>query len=269
MWYILLIFIILILLTLLLIEHSLKIKNKKELLEYLQKEEGKFKRELTQNIAHELKTPVTTIQGYLETLIHIPHIPEEKRRFFIERSYSQAIRLANLVNDISTLNKTEAKKIPADFKYISVSQIIEEVVSDTALQREEKAQSLTLKLNDEIEIQGDYSLIYSLFRNLSDNATAYSGEHSQITIECTKEDKAHYHFSFSDNGVGIPENKIERIFERFYRVDKGRSRTSGGTGLGLAIVKNAVLFHGGTISVKNRAEGGLEFLFTLSKKMNG
>ena len=106
---------------------------------------------------------------------------------------------------------------------------------------------------------------YSIFRNLTDNAIAYAGVGTKITIDCYLEDDNYYYFSFSDNGVGVPEEHLNRLFERFYRVDKGRSRKLGGTGLGLAIVKNAVLFHKGEIWVKNGSNGGLNILFSLRK----
>ena len=115
-----------------------------------------------------------------------------------------------------------------------------------------------------VEIEGNPSLIGSIFRNLADNASAYSGG-SDIYIRLLDDTAEEYRISFADNGVGVGEEHLPHLFERFYRVDKGRSRKMGGTGLGLAIVKHAVLFHGGTISVHNRKEGGLEFIFTLKK----
>lgn len=114
------------------------------------------------------------------------------------------------------------------------------------------------------------SMIYSIFRNLIDNAIAYAGKGATVSISLQEvpDDTRHrglstYHFSFSDNGPGVPDEHLSRIFERFYRVDKGRSRRLGGTGLGLAIVKNAVISHGGTITAHNRQGGGLEFEFTI------
>ena len=108
-------------------------------------------------------------------------------------------------------------------------------------------------------------MLYSIFRNLIDNAIAYAGKGTVIKISCFRADEQYYYFTFADNGTGVPDEHLSRIFERFYRVDKGRSRKLGGTGLGLAIVKNAVALHGGTISARNAQGGGLEFVFKLQR----
>ena len=125
--------------------------------------------------------------------------------------------------------------------------------------------TITNTLGNTLPIMGDASMIYSIFRNLIDNAIAYSGEGTAIVIRCV-EDKDWYHFRLSDNGTGIPEEHIPHIFERFYRVDKGRRRTFGGTGLGLAIVKNAVMLHGGNITASAMPGGGVEFAFSLKRR---
>ena len=148
---------------------------------------------------------------------------------------------------------------------VNLSKIVENILNEVALGLEEKHITVVNKLPSEVILTGSSSLLYSIFRNLTDNAIAYAGNDIQITINCFREDEKFYYFSFSDTGVGVPEEHLNRLFERFYRVDKGRSRKLGGTGLGLAIVKNAVLFHGGTIFAKNMPKGGLEFVFTLKK----
>lgn len=230
-----------------------------------EEEQARLKRQLTQNIAHELKTPVSSIQGYLETIISNPNIPQENVRVFLERSYAQSNRLTFLLRDISVLTRMDEAPELVEKEQVNLSKIVENILNEVALGLEEKHITVVNKLPSEVILTGSSSLLYSIFRNLTDNAIAYAGNNIQITINCFREDEKFYYFSFSDTGVGVPEEHLNRLFERFYRVDKGRSRKLGGTGLGLAIVKNAVLFHGGTIFAKNMPKGGLEFVFTLKK----
>jgi two-component system OmpR family sensor kinase/two-component system phosphate regulon sensor histidine kinase PhoR len=143
--------------------------------------------------------------------------------------------------------------------------VISDVLNDVHLQIEQKECKVLHNFQPNILIQGNRSLLYSIFRNLLDNTLAYAGENISIDISCYREDEQFYYFSFSDNGVGVAEEHLNRLFERFYRVDKGRSRKQGGTGLGLAIVKNAVIYHRGTISAKCVPTGGLSFIFSLRK----
>ncbi|MBP5259358.1 MAG: two-component sensor histidine kinase [Paludibacteraceae bacterium] len=228
-------------------------------------EQNLLKRQLTQNISHELKTPVSSIQGFMETLLNNPDMDEEKKQFYIQRCYSQASRLTNLLQDISTLNKLdEASDIFAK-EPVNLTDIIHSVLGDVELQLQEKGFSVETDLPEQLPIQGNTSLLYSIFRNLIDNSLHYAGENIHLTISCYRTDETFYYFAVSDNGVGVDEAHLARLFDRFYRVDKGRSRKLGGTGLGLAIVKNAIAFHQGRISAKPHQGGGLEFLFTLRK----
>lgn len=232
-----------------------------------QEEESRMKRQLTQNVAHELKTPVSSIQGYLETILSNPDLAPEKRQFFIERCYSQSTRLTGLLRDISVLNRLDEASDMFDLAEINISRLIGEIENECSKDMSDKQIESKLILPGNPIVYGNYSLLYSIFHNLYDNAIAYAGNNITITINCYKEDPKYYYFSFADNGIGISEEHINRIFERFYRVDKGRSRKVGGTGLGLSIVKNGVNFHKGQILAKNRPEGGLEFLFTIKKRI--
>ena len=232
-----------------------------------QEEESRMKRQLTQNVAHELKTPVSSIQGYLETIISNPELTPDKRQFFLERCYSQSTRLTGLLRDISVLNRLDEASEMFDLSDINIPKLIVEIQKECSKEMEEKQITSEVILPGDPTIHGNYSLLYSIFRNLYDNAIAYAGEGSQITVNCYKEDPKFYYFSFADNGVGISEEHINRIFERFYRVDKGRSRKVGGTGLGLSIVKNGVNFHKGQISAKSSPGKGVTFFFTLKKKL--
>ena len=231
-----------------------------------EEEQVRLKRQLTQNIAHELKTPVSSIQGYLETIVSNENLPHEKMEVFLERCYAQSNRLTRLLRDISVLTRMDEAANMIDMEKVDISVLVATIVNEVALELEEKHITVVNTLRPRIQLRGNYSLLYSIFRNLMDNAIAYAGTHIRINISCFREDENFYYFSFADTGVGVAPEHLNRLFERFYRVDKGRSRKLGGTGLGLAIVKNAVLIHGGTISAKNNQGGGLEFVFTLAKE---
>ena len=232
---------------------------------FLQLEKTKrYKQELTHNISHELKTPVTGIRGYLETLLQQDSIDKEQSRFFIERAYAQSLRLSAIVNDISILNKIEEAGDKFEFEKINIFRCIKEIESDLAFKLEEKGIRFTIDVTPQLEIEGNYLLIYSLFKNLADNSIEHAGEGFEITIKEIGTSGGEVFFTYYDTGKGIPEDHIHRVFERFYRVDKGRSRKSGGSGLGLSIVKNSVILHKGKISVRNRINGGLQFDFTLA-----
>ena len=225
----------------------------------------RLKRQLTQNIAHELKTPVSSIRGYLETITENPGIDETTRKDFMERCLAQSARLSNLISDITLLSKIDEASNSFSAEDINIYDLVEGIHRDTELQLKQKNMTMLVLISPTVIVYGNQQLIYSIFRNLTDNAIAYAGEGTTITVQCSKEDEKLYYFNFSDNGVGVPPENLPRLFERFYRVDKGRSRRLGGTGLGLAIVKNAVILHGGTIEAKISQTGGLEFDFTLAR----
>lgn len=225
----------------------------------------RLKRQLTQNIAHELKTPVSSIRGYLETIIDNPDMDDKTKADFMERCYDQSGRLSNLISDITMLSKIDDASGSFTTEHIDTSSLLEGIRNDVELQLDNKKMKFLILVAPKTFVNGNQLLLYSIFRNLTDNAIAYAGEGTTITVQCPKEDSNKYWFIFSDNGAGVSEEHLPHLFERFYRVDKGRSRKLGGTGLGLAIVKNAVLIHGGSISVKIGRAGGLEFRFSLPK----
>lgn len=245
-------------------------------LQSTRREQDMLKRQLTQNIAHELKTPVASIQGYLETILDNPNINDQMREQFLARCYAQSQRLTSLLHDISTLNRMDDAPEMTSTENVNISQMVQNIQKETALQLQQKHMTFNNLLPDNIVVRGNQSLLYSVFRNLTDNAIAYAGEGTAITLTAQRPGadlvgsdisdeggSAKWAFIFADNGVGVPAEHLPRLFERFYRVDKGRSRKMGGTGLGLAIVKNAVLLHGGTIRVSQNEGGGLKFEFTL------
>ena len=229
-----------------------------------EQERNRLKRQLTNNINHELKTPVASIQVCLETLLSGINLSEEKRQELIERCYANNDRLRRLLNDVSLITRMEDGSAPIGKERVVINDIIDEVAKELEMLPEDERLLLHTDFSDEVIIDGNPSLIGSIFRNLTENAIAYS-EGRNIYISLLENNEKLCRIRFEDDGKGVEQKHLPHLFERFYRVDKGRSRQKGGTGLGLAIVKHAVQFHGGTITVTNRPNGGLRFEFTLSK----
>ncbi len=229
-----------------------------------EQERNRLKRQLTNNINHELKTPVASIQVCLETLLSGINLSEEKRQELIERCYAHNDRLRRLLNDVSLITRMEDGSALIGKERVVINDIIAEVAKELEMLPEDERLTLHSDFNDEVIIDGNSSLIGSIFRNLTENAIAYSGGRN-IYISLLGNDDKMCKIRFEDDGKGVEPRHISHLFERFYRVDKGRSRQKGGTGLGLAIVKHAVQFHGGTITATNRPNGGLRFEFTLYK----
>ena len=230
-----------------------------------EQEKNKLKRQLTNNINHELKTPVASIQICLETLLSGVELSDEKRVELIERCYVNNARLRNLLNDVSLITRMEDGSLLISKEPVVLNDIIGEIHKELDVVSEGEKMILHTDFKDIITVCGNLSLIGSIFRNLTENAIAYSGG-KNIYITLLANDADSCTISFEDDGRGVDPQKLHRLFERFYRIDKGRSRQIGGTGLGLSIVKHAVQFHGGNITVSNRPGGGLKFVFTLSKR---
>lgn len=226
--------------------------------------ENRMRRELTQNIAHELKTPVASILGYTDTILESPDISDDVKQQFIVRTNLQAHRLTTLLQDISTLNRMDYARDMITTERVDVSLLVADIAQETAFAMQKRQMQLHNYLPSNIIVHGNHSLLYSIFRNLMDNAINYAGQGTTVELSAEQEHDC-WQFTFKDNGAGIPAKHLSRIFERFYRIDKGRSREMGGTGLGLSIVKNAVVLHGGNITVSTPVSGGLAFEFTIKK----
>ncbi|MDR2887968.1 MAG: hypothetical protein LBV26_08220 [Bacteroidales bacterium] len=227
----------------------------------IQEKNRRLKQELTGNIAHELRTPVTSIRGFLEIVLEndltVPRAQE-----YLQRAYCQTLNLSELISDMSLLSRLDEKQDTFRFSEVDIEKLLNRVQADTAARLAERGISFTAELPEGLVVQGNEGLLYSVFRNLTDNVIAHAGNNVEIRIRAVRKADGMVEFSFADTGVGIADKyHLERIFERFYRVGEGRTRDTGGSGLGLSIVKNAVQFHGGTISARNTAPHGLEFVF--------
>jgi signal transduction histidine kinase len=230
-----------------------------------QEKTRRLKQEMTGNITHELRTPVTGIRGCLETILE-HRLEPEKKDYFIKSAYEQVLSLSELIQDMSLITKIEEAPQSFKLKSVNIAHLLFGLKEEFSASLQEKNIQMEWKIDENVVVKGNQNLIYSIFRNLTDNVVRYAGNNVKISISRYSEDKDFYYFSYSDTGVGISgEQHLNRLFERFYRVNEGRTRDTGGSGLGLSIVKNAVAFHKGTIVAKNKAGGGLEFLFKLPR----
>lgn len=213
----------------------------------------RLKKQLTNNINHELKTPVASIKICADLLRDHPELPDNKRIEFINRICANTLRLTSMLEDVASITRMDDGANVIEKERLNLRELIENVAESERLRTD---MVIHIDIPD-LEIAGNRHLIESVFRNLIDNAIAYSGG---TGIWITADEQGN--FMFRDNGCGIPEKHLHHIFERFYRIDKGRSREKGGTGLGLAIVKNAIAIHGGYIKASN--DSGLRFDFRLN-----
>lgn len=218
-----------------------------------EKDKIRLKKQLTNNINHELKTPVASILVCLELLRDHPEmLSEEKKRELNDRIFANAQRLNSLLKDVAAITRMDEGEEMIEKAPVDLAELVNDVVAEEQLRT---SMNITVDM-PQLKINGNRQLLESIFRNLIDNAISYSGG-SEIVIKADNEGN----FTVSDNGCGVPDEHLPHIFERFYRIDKGRSRAAGGTGLGLSIVRNAVGIHGSDISVTN--DGGLQFRFRL------
>lgn len=231
---------------------------------YEQQEKERIKKQLTNNINHELKTPVASIKICIETLLAHTDLSKEKRDLFLQRCLSNTERLQRLLADVSLITRMDDGSASIVKQAVNLSDLIGTAVAEHQMIAESKGIVIENEVVHALPMSGNPSLLEAVFNNLIDNAIAYSGG-TVIKIRLLHEDEKKITLSVADNGTGIADEHLPKLFERFYRIDKGRSRAAGGTGLGLAIVKNAVMLHDGSISVENINSGGLSFRIILSR----
>ncbi len=230
------------------------------------RQKSKLKKQMTSNIAHELRTPVTSIRGYLETLIACPDMKPEKKQEFIEKAYNQTLRLSELITDMALISKMEERSSKFQKEDIDLFDVSNEVFEEFG----ERIVANRVKVENMLEpgtvLTGNKTLVYTIIKNLVENSLKYAGNDITIHLECYSSIEKFCYLTYYDTGEGVPQEHLDQIFERFYRIEEGRTRDVGGSGLGLSIVKNAVKFHGGDIRAINRQWGGLQFFFSLRRQ---
>lgn len=231
-------------------------KNVKDYLNQIEKERM-IRQEFFSNASHELKTPITSIQGYAELLESGMIQDESTKADFASRIKKEAVRMTGLINDILMISRLEAKEAEVTFSDVRVSVLLEEIIDSLKPQAAE-AQVFVHVDCQPLMIHANLQQMRELLTNLISNAIKYNRPGGQVWINIRETD-GQMVIRVKDNGVGIPSDSLDRIFERFYRVDKGRSRKQGGTGLGLSIVKHIVNFYHGTIHVSSEPDMGSEF----------
>lgn len=240
------------------------IKRERRIAIHAIEEKAKISRQMTNNINHEIKTPVGIIRGYLESILGDPEMDNETRTRFLERMLTNVERLTALLNDVSTMTRLENGADMISVESVNMHDLVYQIEYDLPANNLAGNMEFQFDIPLDCEVTGNYSLLNGMVCGLIKNSALYSGG-TEIHLNLISENDRFYIFSFYDNGNGVGEEHIPHLFERFYRVDTGRSRKMGGTGLGLPIVKSTVDSLGGTISVHNRSKGGLEYIFTLPK----
>ena len=229
-------------------------------LERLQKVRSQF----IANVSHELRTPIFTIQGFIETLLDGAIDDPKVNKQFLQKANQHTISLSNLLNDLIDISMIESGEMRMSYRFFKVNEYIKDIIRQLEHQAEEKGLKLNYQpVKDSLEVFGDKGKLKQVFVNLIQNAIKYTDK-GVVEVKA-EEGKKYVKFMVKDTGIGIPESSINRIFERFYRVDKARSRSVGGTGLGLAIVKHILEAHSSTIEVNSVLNEGSEFLFKLKK----
>ncbi len=220
-----------------------------------------MRKDFVANVSHELKTPLTSIKGFIETLLDGALDERKTVTKFLTIINQETDRLNNLLSDLLDISRLESKQTDLKKRLFHIDKLIDEIVLTVEGRLKEKRLELTRDIRAAV-VEGDEDLLREVIINLLDNAIKYTPEGGKIFIG-TNRNNEKFEFIIADNGIGIPENSVPRLFERFYRVDKGRSRALGGTGLGLSIVKHIIERHGGKVTVDSVLAKGSRFSFTI------
>ncbi|MFM2307337.1 MAG: hypothetical protein RLZZ367_2006, partial [Bacteroidota bacterium] len=240
------------------------VNNRKELDDLRKLEQ--FRKEFLGNLSHELKTPLFNIQGYVHTLLEGAMDDPKYARQFLERTSKSIERLSSLVDDLDAISRLERGEESVHKETFDIHQLVKDVYDSMELKAERKNFTLLIKKESDrpFFVNADKEKIRQVITNLVDNAIKYGNESGRVVASFYDMDE-NILTEITDNGIGIPEEHLPRLFERFYRVDKHRSREQGGTGLGLAIVKHIIEAHQQTINVRSTKGVGTTFAFTLQK----
>jgi two-component system phosphate regulon sensor histidine kinase PhoR len=240
--------------------------QRKDEIEILRANE-QFRKEFLMNLAHELRTPIFSIQGYVDTLLGGALEDPEVNRKFLTNASKSTDRLVRLVDDLDEISKLESGKIPVIQETFPIQELIKDVYEELSLKAKERGVQMLFKKGTErpMMVNADKQKIKQVLVNLVENAIKYGNENGSITAGCYEMDDKHAYIEISDDGPGIAEEHLARIFERFYRADRSRARAIGGTGLGLAIVKHIIEAHGQTVNVRSKLGVGSSFGFTLER----
>lgn len=223
------------------------------------------RREFIANVSHELRTPLTNIKSYSETVLDDKDISRETTEHFLQIVVNETDRMIRIVKDLMQLSKLDNNKAEWKFSDFAVAEMLQRVYDSMIIQTRNKKQHLEMKIDPELgQMRGDREKLEQVLINIVSNANKYTREGGRIDVQATQAEDQIY-FKISDNGIGIPERELPRIFERFYRVDKARSRAMGGTGLGLAIAKEIVEAHGGKIGITSIENRGTEVIVQLPR----
>ena len=227
------------------------------------KELENARREFVANVSHELRTPLSMIKGFVETMIDHPTMERETLSGFLGKVKKHSDRLAHLIEDLLMVSRLESGQATVNLQSLQLVHEVSRIVDDLQRNADKKNTQLTYSVEGQLHVLGDSDLLEQILLNLLENAVKYGKEGGKVSVDATHDGHEQICVSVSDDGPGIPPESLDRIFERFFRIDKARSRAQGGTGLGLSIVKHIAQTLGGRVWVESTMGEGTTFFFTL------